>query len=179
MKNLWQEHMRLEIVSKLQAGRDIVGSMPHAIYVGPAGGNRGGSVGAHMRHILDYCDIFIAGLESRRVDYDARRRGTIVERDPRAAIEAIDRTCVRLEGLSAADLAAPLEVRVRPDVDPGGTWARSSALRELEFLLGHTIHHYALIALLCERLGFSVPADFGMAPSTLRYLASLGVCQAS
>lgn len=179
MKNLWQKHTRLEIVSKLQAGKAIVGSMPRAIYVASARGNQSGSVGAHMRHILDYCDIFIAGLQSHRVDYEVRRRGTIVERDPRVAIEVTDRICVRLESLSAAELAAPLEVRVRPDLSPDGTWAASSVSRELEFLFGHTIHHYALIALLCERRGFSVPADFGMAPATLRYLASLGVRQAS
>ncbi|MFU8896922.1 MAG: hypothetical protein ACNA8J_11090 [Gammaproteobacteria bacterium] len=132
-----------------------------------------------MRHILDYCDTFIAGLESRRVDYEIRRRGTMVERDPRAAIDVIHRICMRLEGLSAAELAAPLEVCVRPDMSQQGTWAASSVSRELEFLFGHTIHHYALIALLCARLGFSVPADFGMAPSTLRYLASLDNRQAS
>lgn len=179
MKMHWQEHKRFEIVSILRTGRDVVGRMPLAVYVAPAGTSERGSVGAHMRHVLDYCGIFVAGLESGRIDYDARRRGTIVESDPQAAIEAIDSICLRLECISPAELSAPLEVRVRPDLDPAGTWAGSSSLRELEFLLGHTVHHYAIIGLLCERAGFSVPADFGMAPSTLRYLASLGARQAS
>jgi hypothetical protein len=38
--------------------------------------------------------------------------------------------------------------------------------RELGMLLSHTVHHYALIAMLLRARGIEPPADFGVAPST-------------
>jgi hypothetical protein len=48
-------------------------------------------------------------------------------------------------------------------------WAVTSLERELQFLLSHTVHHFALVALLLRAQGFEVSADFGVAPSTLAY----------
>jgi uncharacterized damage-inducible protein DinB len=43
---------------------------------------------------------------------------------------------------------------------------RSSVGRELAFVVSHTIHHCAVIALLLRDLGVAVPPRFGYAPST-------------
>src|SRR5437588_542470 len=48
----------------------------------------------------------------------------------------------------------------------------SSISRELQALSSHTVHHFALIAMTLRMHGVETDADFGMAPSTLRYLAS-------
>ena len=45
---------------------------------------------------------------------------------------------------------------------------QTSLGRELAFVVQHTIHHAALIAVLLDILGVRVPADFGYAPSTPR-----------
>jgi len=47
----------------------------------------------------------------------------------------------------------------------------SSVSRELQVLSSHTIHHFALIAMTLRLHGVEMDPDFGMAPSTLRYLA--------
>ena len=39
-------------------------------------------------------------------------------------------------------------------------------------LVAHAIHHYALIAVMCELMKMTVPAGFGVAPSTLKYHAA-------
>ena len=52
---------------------------------------------------------------------------------------------------------------------PEDEWSGSTVRRELQFLLSHSIHHYALIATICHANGFPVPEGFGVAPSTLRY----------
>jgi uncharacterized damage-inducible protein DinB len=45
--------------------------------------------------------------------------------------------------------------------------APSSVARELAFVISHTIHHNAQIALLAHRLGSRrLPPGFGVAPST-------------
>jgi hypothetical protein len=38
------------------------------------------------------------------------------------------------------------------------------------------VHHFALIAMLLERFEISVPEDFGIAPSTLRYWQAQAQC---
>jgi hypothetical protein len=48
----------------------------------------------------------------------------------------------------------------------------SSVGRELQSLSSHAIHHFALIAIVVRAHGFDLDADFGMAPSTLRYQAN-------
>jgi hypothetical protein len=45
----------------------------------------------------------------------------------------------------------------------------STALRELQFLVSHTVHHYAVIALILRARGLEPGPDFGVAPSTLKY----------
>jgi hypothetical protein len=48
----------------------------------------------------------------------------------------------------------------------------SSISRELQFLSSHAVHHFALIAMTLRAEGVPMDPDFGMAPSTLRHLAS-------
>jgi hypothetical protein len=43
---------------------------------------------------------------------------------------------------------------------------RSTLGRELAFVASHTIHHFAIVALLLRDMGIGVPARFGYAPST-------------
>ena len=45
----------------------------------------------------------------------------------------------------------------------------SSTSRELQSLMSHTTHHFALIAMMLRTRGLSVERDFGVARSTLRY----------
>lgn len=50
-------------------------------------------------------------------------------------------------------------------------WSFTSVGRELRFLLSHTVHHCALIAILLSLRGGEVPNGFGIAPSTERHRA--------
>ena len=45
---------------------------------------------------------------------------------------------------------------------------RSTLRRELAFVISHTVHHQALIAMLLAVAGLQVPESFGLAPSTPR-----------
>jgi uncharacterized damage-inducible protein DinB len=49
------------------------------------------------------------------------------------------------------------------------TWTRSTVARELQFLLSHTVHHYALVAIRLRLAGREPAAGFGVSPSTLRF----------
>jgi hypothetical protein len=47
---------------------------------------------------------------------------------------------------------------------------RSNLAREVMFCVGHAIHHYAILRLLCAGVGVKLPYEFGIAPSTLKHL---------
>ena len=57
-----------------------------------------------------------------------------------------------------------------------GLATTTSVLRELEFLLSHTIHHYALVAVMARIQGCEPGPTFGVAPSTLKYQQAQAVC---
>lgn len=127
-------------------------------------------VGAHLRHVLDCYRCFLAGLESGRIDYDARERNADLETDRQIARRNMLEIRRALEQLEAGDRNRQALVRVDAaawnEVDP---WTRSTLGRELQFLLSHTVHHYALIAMTLRVIGFEPGSGFGVAPSTLEY----------
>lgn len=127
-------------------------------------------VGAHVRHALDVITCFLDGVAEGRVDYDLRERDPRIEGEPLFAARRLVEERERLFGLSGLDPATVLDVRMDAPEDAGAAaWSRSSLGRELSFVLSHTIHHYALMALLLRSRGLDPGADFGVAPSTLRY----------
>lgn len=131
------------------------------------------TVGAHLRHILEFYECFLEGIKIRHVDYDARRRDRAVETGRLAAqakIQSILRQFHEVRDLGSEDM---LWVRAEDSAeDFADDWMMSSTSRELQFLRSHTIHHYALIVPGLRSLGVELPSDFGVAPSTLRYRAS-------
>lgn len=128
------------------------------------------SAGGHLRHVLDHYTSFLRGLATGLIDYEARPRDAQLEKDPAHATRRVEELRRELE--LAAPRVGNRRLRVRSETaraDEAEPWGDSCALRELEFLLSHTIHHFALIGVICELGGQGVPENFGVAPSTLRY----------
>ncbi len=125
------------------------------------------SAGGHLRHVIEHYLSFLQGAETGEIDYEARARDPLIERNPSYAMAQLEAIGDRLERLGG-DRA----VRVRVEsasVNAAPVWGTSTLMRELDFLLSHTVHHYALIGVICQLGGHALPRDFGMAPSTLRY----------
>jgi uncharacterized damage-inducible protein DinB len=131
------------------------------------------SIGGHLRHVIEHYQGFLAGLEADPIDYENRPRNRTIEEDP-------DHALARMAELvrSLTDLAPSVSNRtldVASETAPGMT-SPSSLLRELEFLLSHTIHHYALIATMARLQGVEPEPTFGIAPSTLKYQHEQTAC---
>ena len=134
----------------------------------PLGG--GASIGAHYRHCLDHFRQLFAGLENGTIDYDARTRESLLENDLEAAIavtEALRNTARKLRQRGAEE---PLEVRCGVNYENQKEGCASSTLgREMMFCISHSIHHYALIAIMLRSAQRNVPEGFGVAPSTMHH----------
>lgn len=155
----------------LRQGVELLSTLEAAVFAETGLGGQRGSIGAHLRHCIDYYRCFVRGREAARIDYDARERDPRIEVEPLAAAAAVESLIGDLERLSPRDFDQPVEVKVDAAAwhDPSLVWSRSSVGRELQFLLSHTVHHYALIAMILRSRGLVPPEDFGVAPSTLEH----------
>lgn len=152
----------------LRQGIELIENLPDELFTRCKRGGES-SVGAHFRHNLDFVTNFLRGLETGRLNYNARERNFQVETDRRFAAFRFRQAVFELENLSPEDLGKKILVRSETIEN---LWCESSSARELEFLQSHTIHHYALIQAKLTSFGFQVPKDFGVAPSTLEFWKS-------
>lgn len=155
------------LASLLTEAARAIAQLTPAEYTGSEVQGISGSIGGHVRHCLDHVLTFERGLETGVVDYDARRRRTAIESDRELGVLSLMSAAMRLARHTDAALTQPLVVRVV--LANGGpiVECRSSVARELAFVISHTIHHAAQIALLAHRVGASrLPERFGLAPTT-------------
>jgi hypothetical protein len=135
-------------------------------------------IGSHFRHCLDFYHAFLNGVQIGWVDYDSRQQDARIERERPAAVQRITEAIQRLERLSWLHEYTSLMVRLEDtgDEQERSAWSSSSVMRELQALVSHTVHHFALIGLMLQLNGFEVPEEFGVAPSTLKRWRAATVC---
>lgn len=159
----------------LKQGTELLRGLAPDLYSQPVRECFNSSIGGHMRHNVDHYYCFIKGLEADVIDYDARLRDVAVETEPQRALECFDDIIDSLRNVDASLLDARVDVQM----DSGTVQAAENGLsgstyrRELQFLLSHTVHHYALIAVMAQVLGVVLDPQFGVAPSTLKHRAGI------
>jgi len=133
----------------------------------------GSSIGSHLRHVLDHYKSFLGAIDTGIVDYDNRLRNTDSESDIEVAkseLQSVIDKMAALEGVEDRSVKVKVSSSVSVDEDEVSD---SSLAREMQFLVSHTVHHYALIAIISRIGGVEPNASFGVAPSTLKYLQSV------
>ena len=155
------------LIELLDQLADVILGLPADIYTARIEPRVSGSIGAHVRHVLDHIASF-AAVDAGVLSYDHRERGTSVEADPSAALRRMLRLKAALVRWLDRSTDDPLLVTSRVSADGTEVIAWSSFGRELAFVVSHTVHHHAMIALLLAWHGVAVPAGFGLAPSTPR-----------
>lgn len=157
------------LVAVLDQLDELLGDLTDEQYVAKPGGLVTSGIGGHVRHNLDHIEALLRAAETGELDYDRRERGTGIERDRAAARAAIRKLAHQLHDFAWADAPAFLAMEAIVAPDAPAVTMDTSIDRELSFVLSHTIHHNALIALLAKLQGASLPPDFGYAPSTLAH----------
>jgi hypothetical protein len=128
------------------------------------------SIGQHYRHVLEHYECLCHGLATEVVNYDSRQRDVELETD---ISKAMDRTCNILDSLVSLD-STDLDRPCKSVQSLGYTAkeplaVRSNIGRELAYCIGHSVHHYAIIRLICASVEVDLPANFGFAPATLKH----------
>lgn len=152
----------------LEQGADLAAGLERECFACPTALAPNGSVGAHLRHVADAVAAFLRDLPGGAIDYDRRERDERIEREPARARARLLALSAEVRRLEPRDPALTLAVRAETCL-VGAAWQRSTLARELVSLLSHTVHHYALIAVLLRAQGLEPPQDLGVAPSTLAH----------
>ncbi|HWA15360.1 MAG TPA: hypothetical protein VG817_02950 [Gemmatimonadales bacterium] len=155
-------------VHLLRQAAALLDSIDDSVYAEGGRGADTSPVGVHMRHLIDHYRAFFTGLPEGRIDYDARLRQTPLETDRRLALATILGLVGDIERIDATMGMREVLVSARSAGDSSDPdWSRTTIKRELQFLVSHTVHHFALIKPMLQREGVMLDEHFGYAPSTL------------
>ena len=129
----------------------------------------GGTIGQHMRHILEFYLLLVAGSFTGTISYDRRERNPKIEISLSFAVDTINLLIPAMSLLKENDPVG-LEADYTTDGSSGNTII-SSVGRELAYCIEHSIHHQALIkaGLIVTGLSHVIDENFGVAYSTIRY----------
>jgi len=155
----------------LQQGCVFLDCMGDEVYARPLPVDCAASIGKHYRHVLDHFLCLREGIRTGKVDYDQRDRNPELESSV-AASRRLTEDLIDQFGI-LSDESLHRECAVTYSVAYGKNdleGAPSNVAREIMFCIGHAIHHYAILKLLCSGVGVILPREFGIAPSTLKHL---------
>ncbi len=161
MKHLIQSNSHLlkqlsEVVLQL---KDDDYALPLDIY-------SGSTIGQHTRHVLCFFDCFLQGCLTGKVCFDNRERKITIEQNVQIACDEIKRISQLL-----TTVKEDKNITLQSIADGIVTNVSSTVLRELLYVLEHTVHHLAIIKIgaLHHFSYVHFPQNFGVAQSTIDY----------
>jgi len=154
----------------LQQGCVLLKRLSEEEYARDGVSNASGTIGAHYRHVLEHFVCLLRGLGAARINYDERERDRRIENSLCHARLVTEHLIKQFRNLSAHDCSQECTVISSVAYETGDAAEVGSTIaREIMYCVGHAIHHYAIIKLLCVSRRLHLPYEFGVAPSTLKY----------
>ena len=121
------------------------------------------SIGSHLRHILDFYNCILSGYQKDYVDLTDRKRDQRIESNCEYALICTNKIILELKG----SLDLNQKVIVNDDLGLGDIQIEYNLASLLAQANSHTIHHYAIINYILDRLGVNFEdEDFGFNPTT-------------
>lgn len=127
------------------------------------------SIGKHIRHIIEFYDLMMVGSASGSVDYDKRSHDKVLEENRILAIEKMNALALEIASVEedkAITMTANYSLKEYAPLNISTT-----LFRELQYNIEHAVHHMAIIkiALISSFSAVTIPANFGIAHSTIKY----------
>jgi hypothetical protein len=127
------------------------------------------TIGQHLRHTLEFFMCLEKGVEQGFINYDKRAHDKLIETDKFIALSTIDRIAGFIQQLNNTRV---LKLEVSYDMTSDDIITiDTNAVRELVYNIEHAVHHMAIIKIGVREVApyVSLPPDFGIAASTIRY----------
>jgi hypothetical protein len=131
-----------------------------------------GTLGRHVRHILEFYECLFLSDDGDTICYDDRKRNLVLEEHVAIASEYIDTIISKISGVGHNKF---LFLKSRFGTEE--ITMNSSLYREITYNIEHTVHHLAIIriALSAECKYICLSNTFGYADSTIQFLQSQNV----
>ena len=127
------------------------------------------TIGQHLRHTLEFFICLEKGAENGIVNYDKRQHDKLIESDKFIALATLSK--IR-NFVMAQQNNRPLQLEVGYDLkNEDYTVVQTNFARELVYNAEHVVHHMAIIKIGVREVApyVTLPSDFGIAASTIRY----------
>lgn len=147
----------------------LVEEVPDVVYSCDSVTLRGGTIGKHLRHVVDHFLAAVGGDSQAEsvIDYDNRLRNVPMESSRAVAIREIEAARARVNAVRACAAIQPVRVRIMISRDGASAELSSTLAREIAFATHHAIHHQAMMRAIAGEFGIAISDAFGKAPSTL------------
>jgi tRNA isopentenyl-2-thiomethyl-A-37 hydroxylase MiaE len=134
----------------------------------------GSSVGQHTRHVVEFYQCLLKGINGGVVDYDSRERNILLENDLYFTIDVLQAIEQQLENIKNPNEKLLLAVSYCSDQQD---FIETNFVREMVYLVEHSIHHYALIRIGIQEnfAGITIPQNFGIAYSTVKHREEISI----
>lgn len=155
--------MLQNIQNTLQEVIDLLLQIDNIVYTQKNQTLSDATIGQHTRHIIELFECLLLQYDQNKVNYEDRKREKSIENEKNIAIEKLIWIQNNIEKPDKnIDMVCSFNNRKYTII--------SNYYRELIYNLEHCIHHQALIKVaLINNEKISIDANFGVAPSTIRY----------
>ncbi|MGY0407343.1 MAG: DinB family protein [Polaribacter sp.] len=152
-----QQNLKRGIILLEQISDDVYANSSVAPYYS--------SIGANMRHVLDFFSCIFDGLNSCEIDLTLRKRNQEVEQKTAIGINYFNTVISQLKKITPSDLNRP--VKVTDDLGLGKITTNYTLANALIQAHNHAIHHFASVGYIVNQLGLELSdEDFGYNPTT-------------
>lgn len=123
------------------------------------------SIGAHIRHVLDFFDCIVSGLDSNAIDLTARKRDITLATNKESCKKYIHELQATLN--SYVDVNTDYLIHVTDMMGKDKVTVNYTLESILAHANSHATHHFASIGYLLSQLGMPIKiSGFGYNPST-------------
>jgi len=125
--------------------------------------------GQHVRHTLEFFICLFDARNEKVINYDNRKHDQLIETDKKLA-QSVITSIGDFLNQNAEDFEVSF-VANYTEANGNNQSMKSSYFRELAYNIEHAIHHMALMKIaINQSLSYiELPANFGVASSTVRY----------
>ncbi|MBA2610766.1 MAG: DinB family protein [Bacteroidetes bacterium] len=128
-----------------------------------------GTLGRHVRHILEFYECLFISNEGDTICYDDRKRNLLLEGNVRFACDYIDEISDQIDKIEINK-----RLLLKSKYEGSEVIMETSLFREITYNIEHTVHHLAIIriAISSELKYIDLSQTFGFADSTVQFLKS-------
>jgi hypothetical protein len=126
-----------------------------------------GTIGKHLRHILEFYGCLLFHNADGIINYDSRKRNLLLEENLKYGLDYMTEVMDKLELIQNNR-----RIILVSSYGSESMTMESSLYREITYNIEHTVHHLAIISIaISAHFDYIVlPEHFGYADSTINYL---------